>query len=1083
MKFFSAGIRGHFRIAAIGISLIVWLVLGISSTLAQSYRGTIRGEVRDASGGALVGAKVTAKNLATGESRSAITAADGGYVLLELPAGEYEVTATEKDLAPLTQKAIVDVGADTPLDFTLAKVAPVSTQVIVTEAAPLIDTSRDVLGQVVDNRLVEELPLNGRDFGKLVALVPGVTVEGSGVAGSEKGVGQFNINGNRDRSNNYTLDGTDNNDPWFNNSALNQVGISGAPATLLPIDAIQEFNLQGQFAAEYGRNSGSVVNIITKSGTNQIHGSLFEYHRNSFFDARNFFNVKPNPQSGFINNQFGGSIGAPIIKDQTFFFGAYEGQRERVASDFNFTVPILKDRAAAFQLAQMNGLTRVTPYQPLENLLNLFPASTTRTVPGSVNDKNDLDNFILKGDHKINAVHSLTARYAFGQSDQTFPFGSFSFGGGSRLGQFAQQSPTRVQVVSASWLSVLSATHINEVRFGYTRFRNSFRSINDNFDPNASLGLNFGTGKLGLPEFDFGGAGNLENLGTTGFDIPRARTSQGYQILDNFTWIRKNHTFKFGGEYRRATVDHFSDTTQRGIFSFGSGLTTPGPDPLINVLANFYLGNAFALVTRGDTRRSTFNNGLSFFGQDDWRVRSNLTVTLGLRWEYFGPLGEKNNLLSNLLPDGTLALVGTAGLKGLYERDLNNLAPRVGAAWNVLSHTVLRAAYGFYYDYVPQQLLLASFTNVEGSATNPIGSRAIGQLNAFGGGFKPAAFNGTVPGVILDFTVPGAPSVFSVDRHLRTPYVQTWNLNIQQELTKSIAVEAGYVGTKGTKLSRLSDLNNNFQTPAPLPNFVQVAQFADIANSTYHAFQLTARLRSWHGFSGFTSYTLSKSLDDASDGFDFTSGVAMPQDSTNLRAEHGPSTFDARHRYTFALNYEVPVWRGLPHWLGEGWQLNSIFTAQSGKPIPIDIFNGNSDQRPDLFPGVNPILPHWTPSTGYLNPLAFQALPPSRSFGNLGRNRINGPGFWNTDFSMTKNTQLRENLALQLRFEFFNIFNHPIFALPNNNIIPGRDSTGVIIPGFGPAGIISQTPDNAQGNPGLGGGGPRVVQLALRLTF
>ena len=305
-----------FLTQAVLLSLVVLSLL--SSSFAQSYRGTISGQVRDASKGVIPGANVTAKSAATGLTRTATTNGSGEFVLAELPAGNYEVTAKAQGLADVTLKALVSVGADTKLDFDLSQVATRQEQVTVTEEAPLIDTTRDVLGQVVDNQMVSQLPLNGRDFGKIVALVPGVTVEGSGVAGTEKGFGQFNINGNRDRSNNYMLDGTDNNDPFFNNSALNQVGITGAPASLLPVDAIQEFNLQSQFPAEYGRNSGSAVNILTKSGTNQFHGSAFEFFRNNALDARNYFNTTtnpdgtPNPQTPFHNNNFGGSVGGPI---------------------------------------------------------------------------------------------------------------------------------------------------------------------------------------------------------------------------------------------------------------------------------------------------------------------------------------------------------------------------------------------------------------------------------------------------------------------------------------------------------------------------------------------------------------------------------------------------------------------------------------------------------------------------------------------------------------------------------------------------------------------------------------------------
>ena len=1062
--------------------LFVLLWFAVTPALAQTYRGTIRGEVRDASGSVLIGAKVEAKNSATGLARSATTASDGVYVIPELPAGEYEVTAESKDLAPVMLKVVVAVGADTTADFTLAKVAPVTQRVTITEQAPLIDTSRDVLGGIVENRLATELPLNGRDFGKLVALQPGVTVEGSGVAGTEKGFGQFNINGNRDRSNNYTLDGTDNNDPWFNNSALNQVGISGAPATLLPIDAIQEFNLQSQFAAEYGRNSGSVVNIITKSGTNEVHGSLYEYHRNSFFDARNFFNINSNPQTHFVNNQFGASLGGPIVRDRTFFFGAYEGQRERVGSDFNFFVPTAADRANAQTVARTyaasHGLGTINTGPTDAILAMFFPASTTNILPSVVRDENDLNNFIVKVDHRFGAIHSFAARYAFGQNQQTFPFGSLGgFGSGSRLAPFAQISPTRVQVFSASLLSAF-ATHVNELRFGYNRFRNSFKTADSNFNP-SSIGLNFNSGHTGLPEIDFEGV--VENLGATAFSIPRARFSQTFQLLDNFSWVRGVHTFKFGGEYRRAAVNAFNDNLERGLTSLNTTVFDPvsgnfvplDPNPFVNILANYYIGNAFVEANTGNTQRTTFNNGFAIFAQDDYRVSSSLTLNLGLRWEYFGPISEKQNLLfnfpSNAGPSATLQPVGRGGLSGAYNRDLNNFGPRLGLAWSPIRHTVVRASYGIYYDYIPQHLMIANFTTTAGIATNPDGPLPVLPLV-----FNQGAFNGSAPGPIFTNNAVPPFSIFITDHNLLTPYAQSWNFNIQQGLGSAVAVEGGYVGSKGTKLTRLYDLNQNFTNP----NYSTIDVFSTGAASTYHALQLNARLQGWHQFSGFSSYVFSKSLDDASDGIDFNfATAAFPQDSTNLRAEKGPSTFDTRHRFTMALNYQVPVWGALPRKLAEGWQWNTIVTAQSGRPIPLITGGGIAfHQRPDVVPGVNPILFGGSdPAAGYVNPAAFAT--PTGNFGNFGRDQLYGPGYWNVDFSVTKSTNLTEQIALQFRTEFFNIFNHPNFALPGGVISPGATLANC-------SGCIStQTPDVAQGNPGLGGGGPRVLQFALLLKF
>jgi Carboxypeptidase regulatory-like domain/TonB dependent receptor/TonB-dependent Receptor Plug Domain len=1064
-----------------------------SNVSAQSFRGGIRGEVTDANDLRIAGAKVVARNLATSETREVTADSDGEYRFVELPAGSYEVSAVAPGFqdvhVPLVQ---VNVGQDTLLNVRLAKPTEKQETIVVTETVPLVETSNTTLSQIVDRTLVLELPLNGRDFGKLVALTPGVTVEGSGVAGTEKGFGQFNINGNRDRSNNYMLDGTDNNDPFFNNSALNQAGISGAPATLLPLDAIQEFNLQSQFGAEYGRNSGSAVNIITRSGGNSFHGTLFEYNRNSALDARNYFNSSPNPQSHFNNNNFGGSLGGPIVRDKTFFFMAYEGQREVVGSDFNLLVPRTgatnNDILAAQQVALAQTFVPLTSINPaLLNILNYFPVNITNSnaVPGTVRDSNNGDNFIVKIDQKLGPLNMLTGRYAFGQSDQVFPLGSLGgFGSGSRLAGFEQQSPTRAQVLSVSLLTTFSPTMLNELRFGYTRFRTNFTSV-DQVDPTTfGNGFDLGNGKLGLPEIDFNGA--IENLGTTGFSVPRGRVSETFQLLDNFTWVKDRQTIKFGYEFHRYDVQSFNDNLERGILEInntiddGTGnFVALDPNPVVNALANYFVGNIFGLALTGNTSRFTFNNNLSFFGQDEIRLRPNFTLNLGLRYEYFGPLGEEHNLLSNFDASGNLVQVGSPSLPHLYHRDLNNFAPRIGVVWSPRRNTTVRAAYGFYYDYIPQDILIANFTNSAGVATNPSSatnnSIAV-PVNGFD--FNGNVWNGSSTGTVYTPT-PFTQSIFVTDPDLRTPYIQSWNLNVQREFNQSTALEVGYVGTKGTRLTRLYDANQDFTNP----NYFQVAVLSTGANSTYHAFQTTFRLRNWHHLSGFSTYTWSKSLDGASDGIDFNGATAaFPQNSDNVAAEKGPSTFDTRHRWSTALNYQVPVFLSLPKLIGEGWQLNAIATVQSGRPIGVYTGGGdNSHQRPDVVPGVDPILSHWTPTAGYLNPAAFQV--PAGDFGNLGRNQIFGPGFWNVDFSLSKNTKMTDALALQFRAEVFNIFNHPNFALPTNQIVPGINADGSVNSSAGPAGLITQTPDVAQGNPGLGGGGPRVIQFGLRLQF
>jgi outer membrane receptor protein involved in Fe transport len=1082
--------------ARLAIALFLLLAVPGAATIAraQSFRGSIRGEVTDAHGLLIPNSKVVARNLATSETREVNADPEGEFRLVQLPAGEYEVSAIAPGFQEWRQDhVIVNAGEETIVNLQLAKPAQLIERTVITETVPLVKTSDTTLSQVVDRELVEDLPLNGRDFGKLVALTPGVTVEGSGVAGTEKGFGQFNINGNRDRSNNYLLDGTDNNDPFFNNSALNQVGITGAPATLLPLDAIQEFNLQSQFGAEYGRNSGAVVNIITRSGSNNFHGSLYEYNRNSEFDARNYFNTalnpdgSHNPQSPFNNNNFGGSLGGPVRKDKAFFFLAYEGQRETVGSDFSLIVPTAAQIAAArAEALVVNPAINLASLDKIIALRSTTTDSVNNTLPYSVRDTNNNNNLIGKIDFNPSERNSFTARYAFGQSDQEFPLGSLGgFGSGSRIASFEQISPTRVQVVSASWLLSLSPAKINEVRFGYSRFRTSFNSAdatpgNPNYIDPSALGLDMGTNHVGLPEIDFNGA--IENLGATAFSVPRGRVSQTYQVLDNFTGIRGHHTLKFGGEYHRYDVQSFNDNLERGLLDVNS----PGidPNPIVDSLIGFFLGDFFTSADTGNTNRNTFNNNVGFFAQDEWRLRSNLTVIAGLRWEYFGPLGEKHNLLSNFDSSGNLVQVGSPTLPHVYNRDLNNFGPRLGISWNPRRNTVIRTAYGIYYDYTPQNNMIANFTNSAGLATNPVPSLAGTPYFVGGLDFNSAAWTGgSAAGTVFTPTV-NPQSIFITDLNLRTPYVQSWNLNVQQQVNTAVAFEVGYVGSKGTKLTRLYDKNQDLTNA----NFAAIDVFSGGANSTYHALQTTARLQNFHGFSGFSTYAFAKSLDGASDGIDFNfATAAFPQNSDNVAAEKGPSTFDTRHRWTTALTYSVPAFHALPAIIGAGWQLNTVITVQSGRPIPIINSTDtsgtfNSHQRPNVVTGQPFILSNWSPTTGYLNPFAF-AQPADGTFGNLGRDQIYGPGFRNLDFSATKNFQFHENLVLQFRAEFFNIFNHPNFALPSNVITPGINADGTKNINAGPAGTITQTPDVAQGNPGLGGGGPRVLQFGLRFQF
>jgi hypothetical protein len=691
-----------------------------------------------------------------------------------------------------------------------------------------------------------------------------------------------------------------------------------------------------------------------------------------------------------------------------------------------------------------------------------------------VSDKNDLNSVIGKIDHQFSSRHSAYANYVYSSSDQRFPLGGLGYGAGSRIANFAQVSPTKVQVASTGLLSTLGNNALNELRFGYSRYHSSFAGADANFNP-TSIGLDLGNNKNGLPEIDFGGL--VENLGASAYSIPRARTSQTAQLLDNFSFTHGKHTVKFGAEYRRAIVNSYNDNLERGLLYVNSETDSNGDnlydsDSVDNMLVSYYMGDISADINSGNTQRTTVNNDFGAFAQDDYRATDGLTLNAGVRWEYFGPLSETHGLISNYDFNSSKLVLGRS-----YDSTYTNFSPRIGFAQRAGKDTVVRGGYGLYFDYIPQNLLIANYTNAAGITTNPIGAKPVVSL-----GFDSNAWaSGSGPAYV---TSGGVNNIFGTGKNFGVPYTQSWNLNVQQQLGAAASYEIGYVGSKGTHLTRLYDANQTDENGNyPNESYEQIGILTTGAASNYHALQATLRTRDLHGLSGFTTYSWSHSIDDASDGIDYAAGIALPQDSTNLRAEHGNSSFDTRQRFSLAFNYQVPRLTAAPAWLGKGWQLNTIATVQSGRPIPIDTSDDTSGrwnyrQRPNLVAGVNPVRSHWTPATGYLNPAAF-TQPDWGTFGNLGRNQIYGPGFWNDDASLLKSTPLRSGLELQLRAEFFNIFNHPNFALPNGSISFGSDASGNPLP----VGVLSQTPDVAQGNPGLGGGGPRVLQFSARLQF
>src|SRR5919108_96335 len=468
---------------------------------AQTFRGGIEETVTDSTGAAVAGAQVTVTNPATGLNRPATTTDQGYYFFNELPLGEYSVTASKTGFRTETATGVtLSVAAPVHVDLKLTP-GQVTEKVEVTAEVPLVETTNNNQGGVIEARQAEELPVNGRDFSKLLIMVAGATGDPSGETDSPGSFGLFSANGNRGRANNYLLDGTDMNDGYRNLPAINEAGVFGPPATILPIEAISEAAILSNFEAEYGRNSGAIVNIVTKSGTNDFHGSLFEFFRNNKLDARNFFNPEPDPQTQFRNNQFGGSIGGPIKRNQTFFYFAYEGQRERVGLNSTARVPDPREIAALGGPTNpvIARLLARNPWPAPNRPLPLFDNTGAPNLFVTTRALNDVDSLIGKLDHSFNKDNQLTGRYFFGTSDQSFPLAILA---GNILPGYNTTTPTTVHLVSISYLKILSPTKVNEFRFGYNRFDEGFFPEDNDFDP-RSIGLNTGITNdqdFGLPQ-------------------------------------------------------------------------------------------------------------------------------------------------------------------------------------------------------------------------------------------------------------------------------------------------------------------------------------------------------------------------------------------------------------------------------------------------------------------------------------------------------------------------------------------------------------------------------------------------------
>jgi outer membrane receptor protein involved in Fe transport len=1121
-----------------------------ASTFAQTFRGTILGNVTDSSGAAVPGATVTIKNVDTGLVRTVVSSEDGSYATPELPIGNYSVTVEKAGFKSGVATGVkVEVSSERRVDFTLQPGQLAQTVEVQGEELPMVESTSNTLGAILESKLATSLPVNGGDYQKLIFLVPGVTGSPDQITDSPGSFGIFSVNGARGRANNFLLDGTDMNDGYRNDPAINEAGVFGTPATILPVASIAELHVASNFEAEYGRSAGAVVNIVTKSGTNNYHGSASEFFRNNALDARNFFNDTSLPQNPFHNNQFGGSFGGPIIKDKTFFFLDYEGLREVGAQSTPSCVPTATDiinntpagginpvianlLAAGKGWPTPNGTGSCIASQaivanPIQQ--TQVSSNTILATPFS----NNVNGGIIKIDHQFNQANTLSGRYFLGDSEQSFPL---ALVGGGALPNYNTFTPTRVQLVSISFVSVISPTTVNEARVGWNRFAEGFYAQDRHFDP-ASIGLNTNAKgiDLGLPRFS---VGSFPQLGASSTDT-RNRVDSNWHYIDNISWKHGKHDIKAGYEFRRTTVSQNFDSYFKGRLNFSA-------------LSDFLAGTPTGgFQYSGDANRNTFENSHAIYLQDSYHWSSRLTLNLGLRYDYYGLVQEKHGNFTNFNPlTGADILVGQGRL---YQPDYNNAAPRISVAWDVTGHqkTVIRAGFGIFYDAYSQDMFMGhlpfnSFYD-PGVAYSGAGPNPILLANAF-----KLPLSSSAPA--FQFASPMFDR-FGVDQHLRTPYMENYNLNLQQQLTRKMTLQLGYVGSQGHKLLRFRDLNQptlaqiqaydyhssafnlgGCCTPGALlgPGGGGIYYNYEEAsgNSIYNSLQTSWHIEDWHGFTSTFNYTWSHSLDDSSDGEDYVPNAAQPDNSqAPNRFNRGNSNFDVRNRIAWNFIYLIPDSPGSSmKLLRNGWGFSGTVTVQAGQPFHLnynfeDDYNGTGEffARPDV---VGPIVYHQNDPNNFLQLSSFAvpctldglgtaaanciSINPANPdptgiacdklasggantggcintmhFGTLGRNSLIGPHFRQFDFSLFKRTQLTERLNMELRFEGYNILNHPNFANPYlPNFIADAAQQGINPNGTSAGALhLTATGDVGIGYPFLGSGGPRSLQLAAKFTF
>ncbi len=1003
------------------VALTALLLTGIA--FGQST-GTIAGTVTDPTGAVLPGASVTITNQQTAETHPLKTDSAGLYSLPGLAPGTYKVQVQSQGMqTTVANDLVVAVGTTTTQNFSV-KIASTSTTIEIQAATPVVESSSISVGTVIDQRTVQEIPLNGRHFVDLALLIPGsVTPPQNGfLTAPLRGQGSFAFNsaGGREDEINFMING-------IQMSDMSQNQITFQPT----INTVEEFKIDNStYSAEYGRNAGSIVNIATRAGTNQLHGEAYYFLRNNALDARNFGNPSGIPQSPFRRNQFGGDGGGPIKKDKTFVYLSYEELIQRQSVPLTSVVLSPAQRAAVTDPI----VQKLLPLIPLPNSPgNSFISSAIAPV----NIYQGTANFT----QQISENNRFNAYYAMQHDQRNEPPTTQ----GNTLPGYGDSRTGWRQLLALNETATLSPTLVNEARAGFNRIHITFSA--ENTLNAAAYGINSGiNAPIGLPQISVAGA--FEFGGISGF--PQGRGDDTITLSDTLSWVHGKHSVKFGPEYYHVIADSFSATP--GTFSF------PSVTAFINDQANSFSSNASNRPARVRI------NSIGAFVQDSWKVASRLTLDLGVRYDWNGTPTEAENrfVIFNPVADSLQQVGVSGGPSHAYNESARNFEPRAGFAWDPFGNgkTVIRSAYAIFVDQPVEGLIGGLYSNPPFAF--PVNSTA-STLN-FANAYTLAS---------------GSVAPTSVAQNYRDAYVQSWNFNIQQELGNDYGVMAGYFANKGTDLNVARNYNQPINGLRPYPALSasspidpgkplgNIIVYESDANSSYNALWLTAQKRFSSGLQFNTNYTWSKSIDENSRNVE---GLVI-QDSYNIHGDRGLSDFDARNRFVLSSVYDLPF-KG--NRFVEGWEFSMIEQIQSGNPINFHTTNTSFTGAGTLRPSVNgPVTTGYSPATNlnaayvtYIqNPTAV-FFNQGNAFGNLGRNVIIGPGFSNLDFAFVKDTKISERFTWEIRADAFDLLNQANFGQPGSTF------------GTSTFGLISGT----RFPPG-DSGSSRQLQLAMKLKF